>query len=269
MFRPTLETFEPRNLLSGATLSALGQLAIVGSAAGDSCSVSASAGQVQVNLNGQTFSFASRSVRDIVFTGLAGDDVFVNGTAIRSTLSGGQGRDRLVGGSGADRIFGNRGNDDLSGGLGADLLDGGLGGGDRVTRDRSDVVRNVEGLEFHAVLAGVAGASGSSEFKVRPNVRRNFEAEGFGLAALQTYTVTLDGAQIGQFRTNALGHGELKLNDPTLPVNAGSVLRIHNSLGEVVLSGTFVNNEAGDDNGGGRGDEPGDDRGRGGHGRDD
>ena len=268
--RPTLETFEPRNLLSsGATLNAVtGQLYITGSATGDSCSVSASANQVQVNLNGQTFSFASRSVRDIVFAGLAGDDVFVNGTAVRSYINGGLGDDRLTGGSGADLIFGASGNDDLTGGRGADVLDGGVGS-DRATRDRTDVVRGVERLEYNAVLTGIAGVTGSSEFKLGPNVRRNFEVEANGLIANQIYTVTLDGALIGQFRANALGHGELKLNNPALPVSVGSLLRIRNAQGALVLSGAFVNGEAGDDNGGGRQDEPGDDRGRGGHGRDD
>lgn len=268
--RPSLESFEPRNLLSaGPTLlPATGRLLIEGTSAADTVTVRAPAGQVQVEFDGRTFSFPSRSVRDIVFAGLAGDDVFVNRTGVRSILNGGAGDDRLTGGSGDDVILGGAGNDDLVGGAGHDLLDGGAGN-DRSDRDRSDTVRGVERVELAAALAGVAGATGSSEFKLGPAVRRNFEAEVSGLAANQSFDVLLDGKLIGSLRTNALGHGELKLNDPLLPVKVGSVLKVRDAQGQVVLSGTFANAQAGDDAGAMRREaQPGDDHGRGGHGRD-
>lgn len=75
-------------------------------------------------------------VHRIEYQGGAGDDRFVNDTALRSNGTGGDGDDIMVGGSGADtfdggmgtdRLYGRGGHDTLKGDGGRDLLDGGDG----------------------------------------------------------------------------------------------------------------------------------------------
>ena len=77
------------------------------------------------------------AVTDLVFSGLAGRGVFVNGRAGNDTIIGSDGADRLLGGSGADSIRGGGGDDVikgqggsrdvLAGGPGDDKIDGGPG----------------------------------------------------------------------------------------------------------------------------------------------
>src|SRR5262249_55060579 len=80
--------------------------------------------------------FDATAVREIVFLGEDGNDVFVNQTAIGSrayggngddVLRGGSGNDFLDGGAGNDKLYGNAGDDELHGGLGNDDLYGGAG----------------------------------------------------------------------------------------------------------------------------------------------
>ncbi len=104
-------------------------------------------------------------------SGGSGNDV-LNGGSGNDRLDGGSGSDHLVGGSGNDRLSGGAGNDRLSGGSGNDVLNGGSGvdtakfsgsiddyeltrnddGSWTVTdstgRDGSDILQNVERLEF-------------------------------------------------------------------------------------------------------------------------
>lgn len=74
-----------------------------------------------------TRSYKMSDVKSIAFSGLAGDDTFINNTAIGSTASGGSGNDSLRGGSGKDTLIGGAGDDKLQGNKGDDTLQGALG----------------------------------------------------------------------------------------------------------------------------------------------
>ena len=74
-----------------------------------------------------TRSYKMSDVKSIAFSGLAGDDTFINNTAIGSTASGGTGNDSLRGGSGKDTLIGGAGDDKLQGNKGDDTLQGALG----------------------------------------------------------------------------------------------------------------------------------------------
>ncbi|WP_451923676.1 calcium-binding protein [Svornostia abyssi] len=67
----------------------------------------------------------------LTINALGGDDVVdatsLAASAIRLTISGGEGSDILLGGSGPDTLLGDNGDDVLLGGPGADVLDGGAG----------------------------------------------------------------------------------------------------------------------------------------------
>jgi hypothetical protein len=170
------------------------------------------------------------------------------------SVLGGDGNDDLRGNFGDDGLNGGNGDDLLSGGPGRDFMDGGFGD-DRAFRDRDDNTRGCEGFEFVAILTGTPGAFGRSEFKPGTNVRRNFELEVFGLTPNQTLDVQLDGVTIGQIRVGAFGVGELKFNNPTLPVHQGSILAVKNGLGANVLVGTYTNTEGDEDDHDGGGDD--------------
>lgn len=71
--------------------------------------------------------FAAADVRRIVFLGGAGNDTFINDTAIDVLAVGGEGDDILTGGEGSDVLYGNDGADTLNGRGGRDELFGGLG----------------------------------------------------------------------------------------------------------------------------------------------
>ena len=85
-------------------------------------------GNIYAYNNGVHFGTSrASSVTAIKFQGGAGNDVFTNKTAIRSTIKGGGGNDLLIGGSNQDAIYGEDGHDVLKGGAGNDLLNGGTG----------------------------------------------------------------------------------------------------------------------------------------------
>jgi Ca2+-binding RTX toxin-like protein len=69
----------------------------------------------------------NKPVKEIIFNGGAGDDRFVNNTAIMSIAFGEQGNDTLIGGSATDYLYGGDGNDVLMGRGGDDYLFGGAG----------------------------------------------------------------------------------------------------------------------------------------------
>ncbi len=78
---------------------------------------------------------ATASTENLVFTGLATDDLALAGSGDdtlygnggNDLLSGGAGNDKLFGGAGIDTLLGGAGDDDLRGALGADELEGGAG----------------------------------------------------------------------------------------------------------------------------------------------
>jgi hypothetical protein len=141
--RLELESLEDRSLLAASTsLTAAGVLQINGTYRADTARVYPQGTQVLVqsssagDVSPVTTRWDAAKVRSILFNGGAGNDSFVNDTALPCTANGGDGNDTLTGGGGDDRLFGDAGNDRLTGragndtlygGLGADTLDGGLG----------------------------------------------------------------------------------------------------------------------------------------------
>lgn len=67
------------------------------------------------------------SFSSVRFDAGAGDDTFFNGTAVPSTVSGGDGDDVITGGAGDDVILGQAGNDRIDGGDGGDQISGNAG----------------------------------------------------------------------------------------------------------------------------------------------
>jgi Ca2+-binding RTX toxin-like protein len=78
--------------------------------------------QVQQGITVQYFEASKVTGGDLRFTGYAGDDVFYNQTALRSTASGGDGNDFLSGGSARDYLDGGNGSDWLLGNGGHDRI---------------------------------------------------------------------------------------------------------------------------------------------------
>lgn len=72
--------------------------------------------------------FKHQGVRQIVYVGTDGSDIFKNNTRIRSHIYGQGGHDTLIGGWGNDRIYGGGGSDRLEGRDGRDYLEGGRAG---------------------------------------------------------------------------------------------------------------------------------------------
>jgi len=71
--------------------------------------------------------FQAADVKDVFFSGKAGDDVFVNRTSLESEAYGNDGDDWLLGGSNVDRLHGGSGDDNLRGFEGDDSLHGDWG----------------------------------------------------------------------------------------------------------------------------------------------
>jgi Ca2+-binding RTX toxin-like protein len=87
-------------------------------------------------LSGKTARYAPHQIKEIVFVGRSGDDIFVNDTGKATQAYGGPGNDILRGGRGIDLLHGGTdsdnlqgmgANDELLGGRGDDFLAGGDG----------------------------------------------------------------------------------------------------------------------------------------------
>lgn len=200
--------------------------------------------KVNRNFEAEVFGLAANQAYDVV----------VNGTVLGTlqTNSAGHGELKLTDASlsipdgatiairsgGTDVLTGKfsntQGGDDGGDDDDGDDDNGGGGGGNNggSGKDRTKV-------EYKAVLTGTSGATGESEFKLGQRIKRNFEAEVFGLQPGTRFDVVIGTAVIGQLRIGALGHGELKLNNPNLPIQAGTVIAIRGLDGTTVLSGTF------------------------------
>lgn len=124
-----LESLECRVVLAASVgLDRAGLLRITGSPSDDGVVVSVQRSNVVVNQpDAPARAFALGRVRSIAFTGLGGNDSFINNTAIRSVADGGAGNDTLVGGSSVDVLRGGDDADTLRGNGSADTIDGGAG----------------------------------------------------------------------------------------------------------------------------------------------
>jgi Ca2+-binding RTX toxin-like protein len=99
-------------------------------------------GSVDVNINGETYSFSAEEAKNLEIRGGKGNDTIVcTGEAFNFeifgtkfgadnpnlTIDGGKGDDLIVGSEGNDTIRGGKGNDVIMGGGGNDNIDGGRG----------------------------------------------------------------------------------------------------------------------------------------------
>ena len=150
------EALEGRIVLAAVVgLDRFGTLQIAGSQTDDSVVVSVQKSQVFVSQTGAaTKAFPVGRVRAIAFSGLGGNDTFVNNTAIRCVASGGEGNDILRGGSaqdvlrggnGADSLAGNGGDDSIDGEGGNDSILGGTGNDVLVGNAGADTIRGEDG----------------------------------------------------------------------------------------------------------------------------
>lgn len=128
-----------------------GILYLMGDGNDNTTVVESSRNEVTVTADGQVFTFPRSQVKMLAGIGGAGNDRFVNNTAIDSvyyglsgddTLIGGTGSDLLKGGQGNDTLLGRGGADDLSGDDGSDILSPG-GGRDIVRADILDILVGV------------------------------------------------------------------------------------------------------------------------------
>jgi Ca2+-binding RTX toxin-like protein len=152
VFPLQLESLERRDVPAAAiTITQAGTaLTIEGTDQADNVVVTQAAGQIIIVASSAggaptTQQFAVGTVRMISFTGLGGDDIFINSAKVAVVADGGDGNDTLfggprndilLGGAGDDTLFGGGqkdtllggdGNDTLMGGNGNDLLGGGAG----------------------------------------------------------------------------------------------------------------------------------------------
>jgi Ca2+-binding RTX toxin-like protein len=195
-----LESLERRDVPAAAiTITQAGSvITIEGTDQADNVVVTQSAGQIMVVASSAggaptTQQFAVGTVRQVIFTGLGGDDVFINsakvacmadggdgndtliggprndiliGGAGDDTLSGGGQKDILLGGDGNDTLMGGNGNDLLSGGAGDDMLIGGPGNKQMLGGDGSDTFIRLGGhtvvLDFNSTDDTEFGFPGNS-----------------------------------------------------------------------------------------------------------
>jgi Ca2+-binding RTX toxin-like protein len=106
--------------------------------------------------------FAASDVKDIYFSGKAGDDVFVNRTELESTAYGNDGDDWLLGGSNVDVLRGGSGDDNLRGFEGDDSLHGDWGNDKIYGHDGND---RILGWHGNDVLIGGDGDDYVSGYK--------------------------------------------------------------------------------------------------------
>lgn len=124
----------PQLAASGGGDDAAADNVVVNATNGDDIiSAFGSAGSAQVSglAARVAISGAAADTDRLTINALSGDDVVdatgLSASAIRLTISGGEGSDILLGGSGPDTLLGDNGDDVLLGGPGADVLDGGAG----------------------------------------------------------------------------------------------------------------------------------------------
>jgi hypothetical protein len=252
-----LESFEPRTLLNTGPmlLQATHELLITGTASADKVYVNASGSSLTVNFDGQMHTYTASSVKEIVFTGGSGNDVFVDSSAIRSLAYGGTGNDTLVGGNASDSLCGGAGNDVLAGGLGHNTLVGGTGT-NQADSSSQDTVTGCAWEGLVATLSGTSGASGQAEYNPgSTSGQSTLVLDVSGLTASQTYTVQINGTTLGQITTDTNGQGELSLTGLTTAVAAGSTVTVLDANSATVLQGTYAIGSSGCHGGSGTGQQ--------------
>lgn len=151
-----------------------GNLVIVGTTGNDNVAVFRVGDNFRVREGTTVSNFATASVTgNVQFTGDAGNDRFVNLTALPTVADGGAGNDVLIGGFGFDTLTGGDGNDVLSanldtkgstitGGLGVDHIAGSRGN-DTIIAGTGGTTEGDTGRNFVAGLGGddtITGGAG-------------------------------------------------------------------------------------------------------------
>lgn len=104
----------------GVYKQATGDAFVFGRSVADTITVG---GNIQVTLNGVTYTYTASKVTGIRVRGGGGADTIDGGTVNKPMfLYGGSGNDTVTGGAGADQIVGGAGNDSLAGGSGNDTF---------------------------------------------------------------------------------------------------------------------------------------------------
>lgn len=172
----------------------------------------------------------------------------VSGGSGNDTLKGGRGPDRITGDAGSDRVLGGSSDDLLKGGEDDDTLNGGSGddildGDEGDDNEKNGFSTDIESTFF----AAIDGVNGKAKFEqdVDGDIELEFELEVED-APEGSYTVSVDGTNIGTLEVNSFGNGRIEYStqpdDPgeqQMPSNFpeisdGSVITI-DGLG----SGTF------------------------------
>ena len=136
MTRLQLQPLEARDVPSSTIVysAASKTVTITGSGLDDNAIVASESGLVKITLQrrdlGPDMPFVTvaektynpRDVLRVNYAGLGANDQFLNTTAIRSFVDGGNGNDKLISGSGNDTIYGGYGFDTIEGGAGNDIL---------------------------------------------------------------------------------------------------------------------------------------------------
>lgn len=135
------ESLENRTLFAADVHFLEGTLAIYGDNSADHVEVTSESDTLQVHIatnpaGDQTHTFNLQQVRQIVFRGGDGDDIYTSNANINMLIYGDDGDDSLTGGIANDRIFSGAGNDTINGNdgddyaysaSGDDTIDGGDG----------------------------------------------------------------------------------------------------------------------------------------------
>jgi Ca2+-binding RTX toxin-like protein len=176
--------------------------------------------------------------------GDAGNDI-IFGDADNDHVDGGKGNDGCHGGSGDDQLMGGRGADKLYGEAGNNLLDSDFADDISVNGMPVNLHNELQAAWYFSITGSRviadyslqnSGGELTSTFKVYLESDQNN----------QTFTVRLNGTDVGQMMTNPHGIGELKFStDPSEAADpfpsgfptltAGSIIRIGN-----LTQGTFV-----------------------------
>ncbi|MDB5324402.1 MAG: hypothetical protein JWN40_6033 [Phycisphaerales bacterium] len=157
-----VETLEGRQLLSAAFVEAGGRLVVRGTAGNDTITVSRNPGnsaQIRVLLNGKSFDFASKYVKQVRVEAGAGNDLvksdtskgaittpmFFLGDAGHDTLMTSTADDALIGGGDSDVLIARAGNNYVNGGAGDDKIFAGLGNDTLVGEAGNDYLSDAGG----------------------------------------------------------------------------------------------------------------------------
>lgn len=162
-------------------------------------------------------------------------------------IRGESGNDDLHGGIGDDHLWGDDGDDHLNGDLGKDFDDGGAGqdtafdlSGD--SSSGCEVRHDHNGDELYAQLTGPGTALGQAKFETEVEhgvTQKKLELQISGASSNQSFAVVVDGVVVGQLVTNNLGNAAVELRSGSLQVAAGSTVLVRDSLGNVLVSGSF------------------------------